>query len=112
VPGVAAGAPGAAPVAGEGQGGSSKARLLVGIGVAAAGVATAVVGGVTWHRAGQETDCVDGICREVYGGKGLGIAMTIGGAILAGAGAYLMLTTGSHTQVAVGPGGVTVAGRF
>ena len=51
------------------------------------------------------------ICREDYGGKNLGIGMVIGGAILAGVGGYLMLFT-ANTQVAVGPGGVAVAGRF
>jgi len=52
------------------------------------------------------------VCPDAYGGKGLGIGMVIGGAVAAGVGAYLMIFSGSSTHVAVGPNGVTVAGRF
>jgi hypothetical protein len=118
--GNGAGAPGTdltAP-AGESKRASNLARVLVGAGMAAAGAATIVAGSFTWNRAGSETDCVppegggNPICREVYGGKTLGISMVVGGAILAGVGGYLMMFTGSKAQLAVGPGGVSVAGKF
>jgi hypothetical protein len=122
-PGLATGSPGTdlTARAGEGKGGSSTARLLVGIGLAAAGAATVAVGAVTWSRAGDDTDCAapEGapgakeICRGTYGGKPLGIAMTIGGGVLVGAGAWLILfrSTGV-THVAVGRNSVAVTGRF
>jgi TolB-like protein len=122
-PGLATGSPGTdlTARAGEGKGGSSTARLLVGIGVAAAGAATAVVGAVTWSRAGDDTDCVapksnssgTPVCRATYGGKTLGIAMTAGGAVLVGVGAWLILFRDTHgTNVAVGPNSVAITGRF
>ena len=105
---------------GEGKGGSSTARLLAGIGLAAAGAATVAAGAVTWSRAGDDTDCVapmggpttTPICRQTYGGKTLGIAMTIGGGVLVGTGAWLLIFRGGDTHVAVGPNNVAVAGRF
>jgi hypothetical protein len=119
VPGLASGAPGTnlnAPGA-EGEGGSHLTRVLIGAGLAAAGAATIVVGSVTWSRAGNGADCFTtkaGVhdCISTYGSKNLGIGMVIGGAILAGVGGYLMMFTGSTAQVAVGPGGVAVAGTF
>jgi hypothetical protein len=105
-----AAAPPAAPAA-EGSG-SSLGRVLVGAALAAAGAATVVAGSFTWHRAGTETNCTPSPCTEVYGGKNLGIGMVVGGAIVTGIGAYLMIFTGSKTHVAVGPGGVSVAGKF
>jgi hypothetical protein len=88
-------------------------RVLLGAGVAAIGAAAIVVGSVTWNRHGEQTDCVpSGICREEYDSKNLGIAMVIGGAVAAGLGTYLMLFTRTETSVGVGPGGVSVAGKF
>jgi len=52
------------------------------------------------------------VCRQEYDGKNLGIGMVVGGAIAAGVGGYLMLFTKTETNVAVGPGGVSVAGKF
>ena len=86
--------------------------MLVGAGLAAVGAATVVAGSFTWHRAGSETNCARSVCTEVYGDRNLGIGMVVGGAILTGVGAYLMIFTGSKTHVAVGPGGMSVAGKF
>jgi hypothetical protein len=109
-----AGGPGAA--ADEGKRSSGVARVLFGAGLAAVGAASVVVGSVTWHRAGEQTDCFgtgsSHDCAQVYGGRNLGIGMVAGGAILTGVGAYLMIFTGSKTTVAAGPGGVSVAGKF
>jgi hypothetical protein len=115
-PGAASGVPGTNlnAQAGEGKSGSKVALVVLGAGLAAVGAATVVSGSVIWNRAGELTDCVfvgvERICREEYGGRGLGIGMVIGGALLAGVGGYLMLFT--NTQVVAGPGGVAVAGRF
>jgi len=91
--------------------------VVFGAGLAAIGAAAVVTGSVMWNRAGELTDCVvvdtatnKTICREEYRGKGLGIGIVVGGALLAGVGGYLMLFT--NTQVVAGPGGVAVAGRF
>jgi TolB-like protein len=122
-PGLATGARGTDVTArtGEGKGGSSTARLLVGIGLAAAGAATVAVGAVTWSRAGDDTDCaapmggtsMTPVCRGTYGGKPLGIAMTVGGGVLVGVGAWLILFRDTKdTHVAVGPNSVAVTGRF
>jgi hypothetical protein len=122
-PGIATGTKGTDLTAktGEGKGGSSTARLLVGIGLAAAGAATAVAGGITWSRAGDDTDCAapmsnpagTPICRSTYGGKPLGIAMTVGGGVLVGVGAWMILFRGSgDTRVGVGPNSVAFTGRF
>jgi hypothetical protein len=112
VPGAAA--PGVVLVSPEPKSGRALARVLVGAGIAAAGAAAVVYGSVLWRRDGSDTDCVppSGVCREAYDGKNLGIGMVIGGAVVAGVGAYLMLFTKTETNVAVGPGGVSVAGKF
>jgi hypothetical protein len=115
--GVASGTAGGAGAAGdEGKRGSGVARVLFGAGLAAVGAASVVVGSVTWHRAGEQTDCFIGSnghdCAQVYGGRNLGIGMVAGGAVLTAVGAYLMIFTGSKTTVAAGPGGVSVAGKF
>jgi hypothetical protein len=100
----------------EGKTGSTLARVLLGAGVAAAGAGIVVAGSVTWARAGDRTGCFVGEqgpdCAEIYGSKDLGIGLVIGGAVLAGLGGYLMMFSGTQAQVAVGPGGVTVAGKF
>ena len=84
VPGVAA-APGTVLVPAEPKSGRALARVVVGAGLAAAGLASVVVGSVMWNRDGDDTDCVpSGICREVYDGKNLGIGMVIGGAVVDG----------------------------
>ncbi|HXU01348.1 MAG TPA: hypothetical protein VN903_10165 [Polyangia bacterium] len=116
-PGIASGGSLAPAGASEAKGGSAMPRVLLGAGVAAVGAAAIVAGSFTWHRAGSDANCqpVEGgeiVCPDVYGGKGLGIGMVIGGAVAAGIGAYLMIFSGSSTHVAVGPSGVTVAGRF
>ena len=116
-PGSAPGTPGLTPAGGAKEGGSALPRVLLGAGVAAIGAAAIVAGSFTWHRAGSDAGCqpVEGgaiVCPDAYGGKGLGIGMVIGGAVAAGVGAYLMIFSGSSTHVAVGPNGVTVAGRF
>ena len=108
VPGAA---PGVVLVPGEPKSGRSIARVLLGAGVAAAGAAAIVYGSVLWNRDGDLTDCVP-VCRQEYDGKNLGIGMVIGGAVIAGVGTYLMLFTRTETNVAVGPGGVSVAGKF
>jgi len=116
-PGTAPGTPSLTPAGGAKEGGSTLPRVLLGAGVAAIGAAAIVAGSFTWHRAGSDASCqpVEGgaiVCPDAYGGKGLGIGMVIGGAVAAGVGAYLMIFSGSSTHVAVGPNGVTVAGRF
>ena len=116
-PGTAPGTPSLTPAGGAKEGGSTLPRVLLGAGVAAIGAAAIVAGSFTWHRAGSDANCqpvADGsiVCPDAYGGKGLGIGMVIGGAVAAGVGAYLMIFSGSSTHVAVGPNGVTVAGRF
>ncbi len=116
-PGTAPGTPGLTPAGGAKEGGSALPRVLLGAGVAAIGAAAIVAGSFTWHRAGSDANCqpVEGgaiVCPDAYGGKSLGIGMVIGGAVAAGVGAYLMIFSGSSTHVAVGPNGVTVAGRF
>jgi len=86
--------------------------------VAAAGAAAIVYGSVLWTRNGDLTDCRPkpmgngSDCIQAYDGKNLGIGMVIGGAVVAGLGTYLMLFTRTETSVAVGPGGVSVAGKF
>jgi hypothetical protein len=117
VPGAASAAAGTAATAGDSGSGSALPRVLLGASVAAVGAAAIVAGSFTWHRAGTEADCFTTMagthdCTEVYGGKNLGIGMVVGGALLAGVGAYLMIFTGSSTHVAAGPGGVSVAGTF
>jgi hypothetical protein len=53
------------------------------------------------------------ICRSTYGGKPLGIAMTVGGGVLVGVGAWMILFRGSgDTRVGVGPNSVAFTGRF
>jgi hypothetical protein len=118
-PGVAPGAPRANLTApGDDRRASNLTRVLLGAGLVAAGGASIVAGSFTWNRAGSITDCVPApeggtpVCREIYGGKNLGIGMVIGGAILAGVGGYLMMFTGTKAQLAVNPGGVSVAGTF
>jgi hypothetical protein len=109
VPGSAA--PGVTLVPPEPKSGRAIARVLVGAGIAGAGAAAIVYGSVLWRRDGQLTDCVP-VCRQEYDGKNLGIGMVIGGAVAAGLGTYLMLFTRTETNVAVGPSGVSVAGKF
>jgi hypothetical protein len=94
----------------EGRRGSSTGRLIAGIGLMAAGAATIAVGALTWSRAGDPTDCVGNVCRSEYDGKGLGIAMVAGGAVVSIAGGWL--TFFRNTQVAVSTNSVGVSGRF
>jgi hypothetical protein len=112
-------APGA-PAAGEGNegGGVSKGRVLLGTGLFAAGAAAITIGGVTWHRAGQPTDCMGSgpnpICTSTYGDKNLGISLVVVGALAAVAGGWLFadgLTT-HGPQVAIGPTSLAISGSF
>jgi hypothetical protein len=112
-------APGAtAPGATNDAGGISTGRVLLGTGLFAAGAAAAIVGGITWHRAGELTDCmvVGGkqVCTGQYGGKAAGISLTIGGAVAAVVGGWLFVEgiTYHGPQVAIGPNSVALVGSF
>lgn len=99
-------------------GGISTGRFLLGTGLFAAGAAAAIVGGITWHRAGELTDCmvVGGkqVCTGEYGGKAAGISLTVGGAVAAVVGGWLFVKgiTYHGSQVAIGPKSVAIVGSF
>jgi hypothetical protein len=102
----------------EGGGGISRSRVLLGTGLFAAGAAAVVVGGITWHRAGEITDCMDSggkqVCTGEYGGKTAGISLAVGGVVAAVVGGWLFVegVTYHGPQVAIGPNSVAISGSF
>jgi hypothetical protein len=117
-PAVAAGATGTATPTGEGDGGISKARVASGVALFAVGAAAVVVGAITWHRAGEPTDCrgsgASQTCTSTYGDRNLGIGLTAGGVVAAAVGGWLFASgfTYHGAQVAIGTNSVAIAGSF
>ena len=118
-PVVPAGVTGTAAPTGEGGGGGiSKGRVGSGAGLFAVGAAAVVVGAITWHRAGEASDCHGSgaaqTCTSTYGDRNLGIGLTAGGVVAAAVGGWLFASglTYHGTQVAIGPNSVAIAGSF
>ena len=77
----------------------------------------AVVGtGIAWVALDGRTSCTapaGGVCQQVYDTKTQGWVAIAAGAVAAGTGATLFLwKRGEGTRVAIGPGVLSLSGRF
>jgi hypothetical protein len=90
-------------------------RRWTGGGLFVAGVA-AVGTGIAWVALDGRTNCTapaGGICQQVYDTKTQGWVAIAAGAVAAGTGATLFLwKRGEATSVAIGPGALSLSGRF
>ena len=101
---------------------SGSTRRWIGLGVAIAGAAGAAVGGVLVGQSGsQRAQAVadpdalsaQATFKQAQGTRQLGwIVLGAGAAVAVAGGAFALWPAGETTTVAVGPGGVSVQGRF
>jgi hypothetical protein len=92
----------------------SAARMGIGFGLVGAGAVAAGFGISFLAVNGNPTDCTNGICSRTYHTSTSGALLTAAGGIGVATGAVVLLffRNESSTSVALGPGGLSLAGTY
>jgi hypothetical protein len=92
----------------------SPARVGLGIGLAGAGAVAAGFGISFLAVNGDQTNCTNGLCSRTYHTSTSGALLTAAGGVALATGAVVLLffRDESSTSVALGPGGISLAGTY